>query len=265
MRFTYVDGFFEQCTDRITDEFNYLESDFGRTFDSWATFKQEFDQLVRTQDQNTRYKVLFLSRHGQGNHNLLALTYGFHNIANDESATDPELTAFGVDQAKGNNTGWKNQLQKGIPLPSKWYVSPLTRAIDTMLITFDGITDFKRNAPLVIEGLREDLDPYYFNKRRPRSYLASRFPMVQFDPSFSEEDELWAHDYDESEAVHDVRTAKFLQWLFDHDWNDPQRDTYVSITTHVGTIESFLRVVSHRSYDVDTGGMIPVVIKATRA
>ncbi|KAG9077412.1 hypothetical protein FS749_010712 [Ceratobasidium sp. UAMH 11750] len=40
-------------------------------------------------------------------------------------------------------------------------------------------------------------------------------------------------------------------------------DTYFSITAHSGTIAAALRVIGHREYRLPTGGVIPVVIRAT--
>ena len=37
-----------------------------------------------------------------------------------------------------------------------------------------------------------------------------------------------------------------------------------SITAHGGAIGASLRVLGHRAYSLPTGGVIPVVIKATR-
>lgn len=39
---------------------------------------------------------------------------------------------------------------------------------------------------------------------------------------------------------------------------------YISVTAHSGTINSILAVTGHRKFDVSPGGMIPVLIKATR-
>lgn len=41
--------------------------------------------------------------------------------------------------------------------------------------------------------------------------------------------------------------------------------TYISITAHGGTIQSFFRVVGHQPISVGPGGFVPVVVKATKS
>lgn len=38
--------------------------------------------------------------------------------------------------------------------------------------------------------------------------------------------------------------------------------TYISFTTHSGSIASVLRVIGHREFRIPTGAVIPVLIKA---
>jgi hypothetical protein len=38
----------------------------------------------------------------------------------------------------------------------------------------------------------------------------------------------------------------------------------VSLTSHSGAIASKLRVLGHRDFPLPTGGMIPVLVKATK-
>jgi hypothetical protein len=61
---------------------------------------------------------------------------------------DPELTDIGKEQAKNVNRMWKKEIESGIPLPEKLYCSPMTRAIQTNQITFDGAVD---RAPFIVE------------------------------------------------------------------------------------------------------------------
>ncbi len=65
------------------------------------------------------------------------------------------LTSIGERQAANANAMWNQELASNIPLPSKLYCSPLTRALQTCMITFDSITDFKSlpngRKPLIVE------------------------------------------------------------------------------------------------------------------
>ncbi|KAA8899194.1 hypothetical protein TRICI_006363 [Trichomonascus ciferrii] len=244
--------------------FNYLESDFGLVKRSWEEFKRDFDKMCEEADENTRYKVLYLARHGQGEHNALLLKHG----DNVDLKRDPELTSLGVQQGKNNNAGWKEQIKKGIPLPQSLYVSPFTRCLDTMYYTWDGILLNVENSPveppLMMEDLREDIDYHTCNQRNVRSYYEKKYPGVIIEAGFTEEDELFTGDDIESLAEHNVRTTRFLDKLFDWDWDSPEPHKFVSVTSHYGTVESFLSTIGHVLFPVGTGDMVPVIVKATR-
>ena len=49
---------------------------------------------------------------------------------------------------------------------------------------------------------------------------------------------------------------KLLDDIFAHD-----ESTYISFTTHSGSIASILRVIGHREFRLPTGAVIPVLIK----
>lgn len=49
---------------------------------------------------------------------------------------DPLLTPLGESQAAAARTAWRKELADGAPLPTKFLVSPLRRALDTWKITF---------------------------------------------------------------------------------------------------------------------------------
>lgn len=50
---------------------------------------------------------------------------------------------------------------------------------------------------------------------------------------------------------------KLLDDIVTHD-----DSTYISLTTHSGSIASLLRVIGHREFRLPTGAVIPVLIKA---
>ena len=66
---------------------------------------------------------------------------------------DAKLTHIGQDQARDVHELWKAQLPKGIPTPESFYVSPLTRAIETAELSFKGLElpNDKPYKPLVKE------------------------------------------------------------------------------------------------------------------
>lgn len=52
---------------------------------------------------------------------------------------DPLLTPLGEEQARTVNQAWRTEIPFGVPLPEKLYCSPLTRALRTNELTFEGI------------------------------------------------------------------------------------------------------------------------------
>jgi hypothetical protein len=64
---------------------------------------------------------------------------------------DPELTSIGKRQAREVHKAWEAELAANIPLPQKLYCSPLTRAMTTNQITFDGILTDENRRTVVVE------------------------------------------------------------------------------------------------------------------
>jgi broad specificity phosphatase PhoE len=65
-------------------------------------------------------------------------------------AADPRLTPIGEEQAHSAHAAWEREILRGLPVPRRFYCSPLTRAIRTLQLTFEGIlpADLK---PLILE------------------------------------------------------------------------------------------------------------------
>jgi len=66
--------------------------------------------------------------------------FSVFTINPDMLLADPGLTEIGINQALEANRGWKAELPFKITLPGRFYSSPLTRALDTLRITFQDIT-----------------------------------------------------------------------------------------------------------------------------
>lgn len=325
-RLQYVDagrGIFAQ-SDPSTDDrnFNYLKCDFGLVMKgSWPSLKNLMADLNQSchedyaerleqcplggyEEHQVRYKVLFLARHGQGYHNLAIEIYGEEEWENYWSklngdgnivwGPDPELTPLGTEQAKRNNIAWKKQIEKQIPLPQAFYVSPFTRATDTYQHTWDDIeipTKTRSNSttsnisssstgcgtsaevpginnmpPLIVEDIRETIGMHTCDMRNTKTFIHNRHPTYNIEKGFTEEDELWTSTHRETPAEQNVRIRRFLDNLFESDWDTvpSKRKTFVSVTAHSGVIKSFLDVIGHRPFQTPTGSMIPVVVKAIR-
>jgi broad specificity phosphatase PhoE len=57
----------------------------------------------------------------------------------DGDWVDARLTEQGRRQAEIAKAAWEQQIDAGIPLPERYYVSPLNRCLETAQITFMGI------------------------------------------------------------------------------------------------------------------------------
>lgn len=97
------------------------------------------------------------------------------------------------------------------------------------------------------------------DKRRTASYIQSTFPHLTLEPGFSELDPLWQADYREPKLARRYRLATLLDEIFAHD-----KGTFLSFTSHSGAIGSILEVVGHRQFALETGGVIPVLVRADR-
>ncbi|KAL5632159.1 hypothetical protein ACGC1H_000239 [Rhizoctonia solani] len=244
----------------------------------WSDFKTNITKLQKNAPKNVKYAVCWFGRHGQGWHNLAESAYGtaawddyWSKLNGDGNMTwgpDALLTELGKQQAQLAHNAWVTELAKSdpVPLPSKLFSSPMSRAASTLDITFTGIllTESGKNdkvRPYVMEGLREVIGVHTCDKRRTKSYIREAYNDFRIEPGFTEEDELWTADHRETNAETDSRLRATLDTIFGRLLGS--KDTFISVTAHSGAISSALRVLGHRAYSLPTGGVIPVVIKAT--
>ncbi|KAG0130435.1 histidine phosphatase superfamily [Tuber indicum] len=171
---------------------------------------------------------------------------------------DAELTNIGVTEAQRANIAWKDQIKADVPLPESYYSSPLRRAASTLEITWKDITlnNHKTPKPIVKEELRETIGIHTCDRRSSKTEIAEKFPEFVFEKGFLENDPYWTLKWREPDDVRDIRLGEALNDIFAHDNN-----TYISITAHSGAITSMLQVLGHRPFRLQTGGMIPVVVK----
>ena len=197
---------------------------------------------------------------------------------------DPCLTATGEEQARRARDAWENELSRDVPvpMPQRFYCSPLTRAIRTLNLTFENLLP-EPLRPIILEvallmlrcysantfstqNCREEYGEHTCDKRRTKSELQDEFPNVVFEEGFEEEEVLWTPIH-ESKASVERRAKLVLDRVFqnDHDVTcafDPHlsnnqnfsRDLDISITAHSGWINAFLRVVGRDNYALPTGG-----------
>ncbi|KIM58756.1 hypothetical protein SCLCIDRAFT_16671 [Scleroderma citrinum Foug A] len=239
--------------------------------DRWTKFKDSIQQLNEDATTTVQYKVFFLGRHGEGYHNVAEAKYGTQACQSNVMrywarqngdgeltwGSDPALTPKGEGQADEAHAAWQEELQFGLPLPDKLYCSPLTRAIRTNQRTFSGLLPAGRKT-VIVENVREEFGVHTCDQRRTRSYIQQTSPEYIIEDGFTEEDKLWKPDIRETWADVDVRAKAVLDMVFEND-----KEHFISITAHSGFINAFLRVTDHHPWALPTGGVIPVVIKAS--
>lgn len=240
----------------------------------WAKFRAKMAEMnEELSSKNAEVKVFFFARHGQGWHNVAEAKYGtwcwdtvMSKRNGDGEITwgpDPELTEIGINQAVEAKHGWQAELPFNITLPERLYSSPLTRAMDTLRITFEEIviadTEGNRSV-MVLESCREENGVHTCDKRRNHSWIHARFPDLDFEEGFEEEDALWDPEIRETKAEVADRARKVLDYIFERDTSS----TYISVTAHGGIINGFLQAIGRDPLGLSTGGVLAIVIKCEK-
>jgi broad specificity phosphatase PhoE len=238
----------------------------------WPRFERYIHSLASSTPPGASLKVLFLGRHGQGEHNVAEAKYGtrawdcywsYLDGADGLVWSDAHLTPIGEQQALDVHALWKTQLALGMPPPDRYVVSPLTRTVQTADLSFRELElpKGKGYKPYVKELLREALGVHTCDRRSPLSLLQKEHPHLTFEPGFSDPDILWEADYREPSSARRYRLATLLDEVFAE---TEQEDVFLSFTSHSGAIGSMLEVLGHRKFALETGGVIPVVVRAER-
>ncbi|KAJ7474386.1 histidine phosphatase superfamily [Mycena galericulata] len=245
----------------VPPRFGLLESSETR----WSTLSTKLRELNATAPGNSLYKLIFFGRHGQGYHNIAEEKYGtkawddyWSKLNGDGELTwgpDPELTNIGKAQAVAANKVWATEMAAGIPLPQKMYCSPMTRALDTHVISFHGVSSTRA---VVVENCREEYGEHTCDQRRTRTYITTAFPQFDIERRFTEEDELWTTERETKDHA-----AARARTVLDRIFRDDKDVTFMSITAHGGIINGFLRTLGRQNYALPTGGVLPVIVKAT--
>lgn len=176
---------------------------------------------------------------------------------------DAHLTEKGKDQVRTNHDFLRRQFSEAkMPAPEKYYTSPLYRCLQTANLTWSGLSvpEGRPFRPVVKELMREVMGEHTCDKRSSRSVIAKAVPEWEIEEGFTEEDELWKVDHRETDAEHDARTRRLLDDIFAND-----RHVFLSFTSHSGAIASLLRVIGHVQLRLPTGGMMPLLVKATKS
>ncbi|BCS25805.1 uncharacterized protein APUU_50516S [Aspergillus puulaauensis] len=274
----------------------------ARNITQWERFHRQLEYLNTNSPKHVGYKLFFLGRHGEGWHNAAEDYFGtpawncYYSLLTGNATTtwaDADLTPEGIRQAKVAHAYWASQSkEQKIHFPDAYYSSPLTRSLKTANLTFVGLrpplsaqpgSNAAAFVPQVKEGFREGISLHTCDRRRSRSYIEGLFPDWTFEEGFSEEDELWTGVRGETSEAQDLRSRRALDDIFNaqgrtggvnkprggggvgvpnYDGDEDDKKLVISVTAHSGEITSILRVVGHREFKLNTGAVIPVLIRA---
>jgi len=165
-----------------------------------------------------------------------------------------------MSQAQTVNNLWSHLIStQNITTPQSYYVSPLTRCLQTANISFSGL-DLPAEHPFVPEVkelLREGIDIHTCDSRSNLTYIKASFPEYTIEPGFTEFDLLFRQSTSETTTAQALRSKTILDQLFTTDGN-----TVLSLTTHSGEGASLLSVLGHIPFSLATGAVIPVLVEA---
>lgn len=269
--YSFVDGIFHDDGDTSTFDITAGVDSFGlKDHLTWN------DVITKLHRLNTKgdgiYKLFFFARHGEGFHNIIHEHYGqdawkcHYQMLNGATINDTyiewrdaRLTTKGINQIKNLSLLWTYQLQHlNTPLPKSFYVSPLTRTLQTFDKTWSNHVNYSQVKPVVKEFARETYGISSCSYRQSKEYIKRNWPFAVFEANFTENDHLWNVDQHESKASRELRANLLLNDIFTNDWND-----IISLTSHSGTISSILKLIGRKSSKLNTGSMVAVIIKAT--
>ncbi|KAI5950194.1 hypothetical protein CANMA_005384 [Candida margitis] len=252
--FTSSKKFFQQSNPLIP-EFAVSSANFG--LNSQYTWNDVVSSL------NSNQKLFFLQRHGEGWHNVAQqdLHIGliewqcYWSLQDGKDGIewyDAELTPKGHQEIKNLVNQIKNTTS--FPHPDKFYVSPLRRTLETWQETW---LNLPHKTATIKEFAREWYGIDTESKRHDRAYIESSFPGFDFEDGFQSDDVLWSPVYREGLENIYYRGAAFLADIFE----DAKDEKVISVVSHGGLINAILAVAQHRLYNLQTGGLIPVVIE----
>ncbi len=141
------------------------------------------------------------------------------------------MTERGEEQALRVSKLWEKLKEERVLFPQKFYSSPLKRSVHTAMLTF-GELDLPGWEVVTMKGLKGRL-------------------------VLEDGDGEWMVERKESDEEMDVRVGGLLDNIFENDECE-----IISLTSHGGFIASMFRVTGHRKFDMPTGGVIPMLVRA---
>lgn len=108
--------------------------------------------------------------------------------------------------------------------------------------------------------MRETIGIHTCDRRSSKTAIHEEYPEYIIEEGLTEDDELWHAEQRESDSARNARIKIFLDDIFAANTDN----TFISVTAHSGAITSILDVVGHRRFKLQTGGVIPVLVRADR-
>jgi broad specificity phosphatase PhoE len=102
---------------------------------------------------------------------------------------DAHLTQNGINQALNNAALWSRLLStQGIEAPQSYYVSPLTRCLQTAQLEYGNLSlpSYYPFVPTIKELFREGISVHTCDHRSNKTYIQKNFPTYQFESTFTE-------------------------------------------------------------------------------
>ncbi|KAK7686885.1 hypothetical protein QCA50_009961 [Cerrena zonata] len=269
-KYKSIDSYFKQLKESTDDSNFSIIDDFGlEDQHTWNDVIEEVQRLNNKHGHKKQYKLFFLARHGEAWHNVAEEYYSSKEWncewqMKDGNGTiewfDAKLTSTGEGQIERLSKAWDSQIHhNNAPIPQLYYISPLTRTLQTFELTWSNLINIYDSKPKVVELARETYGIGTESKRHNASYIDFNFPFVKFDTGFTFNDDLWIPDKHESHQHRNYRAHLLLNEIFKKDDN-----TVISITSHSGLISSILKVIGHRKWELKTGQMVPVIIEGSK-
>jgi hypothetical protein len=106
--------------------------------------------------------------------------------------------------------------------------------------------------------VRETIGIHTCDRRSSKTAIQDEYLDYTIEETFTEDDELWHPEQRESDSARNARIKTFLDDILTANSDN----TFISVTAHSGAITSILDVVGHRRFKLQTGGVIPVLVRA---
>ncbi|KAM0334499.1 hypothetical protein ACHAQA_001528 [Verticillium albo-atrum] len=237
----------------------------------WERLVAHISHLNSESSDDVVYKVLYLTRHGLGFHNVQEAKVGapewdryWSRLDGDGTVIwrDAHLVEEGIQQAKQLSVIWKDTIAQGkMPLPQSFYTSPLARCLETSKLVqgplvVDAGQPFR---PVVKERLRERLTDHTCDARSSRTWIQTSYPEYVIEPSLTETDQLWKADRFETDEEHIARKQLVLEDIFS---TDPSQ--FISLTVHSQAIQAIMAVGAAKPFPIREATTFAVVMRGDK-